>query len=741
MNSHRIVTTINWLIAALLVVALAVVYWYAWRPLPQRSGTIRIPVSHPVTVSFDSLGEPHIRASTEEDALVAQGYVTAQDRLWQMDALRRAAAGELSEIVGTAGLENDREVRRLGLRRTAEAAYLNLPSQDRQAVAAYARGVNAFISTHLTDLPLEFTLLGYQPRPWSGVDSLLIGLEMFRMLTSSWRTDILKREMVRDGDPKKVDYLFSIRTGAEVQPGSNAWAVAGSRTQSGHPLLSNDMHLGPTLPGIWYMTHLQGGDLDVAGVSLPGTPGVVVGHNQRIAWGFTNVEFDVQDLYVEKLDQRSGRYLYRGQLEQARPQIEFIRVKGRSQMEELLTWVTRHGPLFLNEGGQTMALRWTANDPAIFAFPVLEYDKAQNWQQFLKAMERFPGPAQNVVYADADGNIGYHIAGKLPIRKGYAGDLPVDGASGDYEWNGYIPFDQLPAAFNPPRGIIVSANQDSFPPDYPYPVNGEFAPGYRSSQILDLLSARKGWEPAEMLAVQTDVYSPWLHFLASQLVAAYHHRGAHSPTLDEAAGLLRSWNGQMDKSLAAPFLISLAYQYVRTAVAESASPGHGAAYDVQIASALIEKLLRERPPGWFRDYDEMLLRALADSVEEATRIQGRDFKRWQYGAWLRAEIDNPVIHQLPWIGKYFDIGPLPMSGSATSVKQTTRALMPSMRMTAEPGDWDRSLLNELTGQSGQMLSSHYRDQWPNYNAGRSYPMQFDKVQAAGTLQLQPAPGL
>jgi penicillin G amidase len=735
----RIVTAINWVIAFLAVVVLVLVYWYAWRPLAQHSGTVRIPVSHPVTVAFDSLGEPHIRAATEEDALVAQGYVTAADRLFQMDAMRRAAAGELSEIVGEAGLENDRDARRLGLRRAAEADYLNLSPADRAPLAAYARGVNAFITTHLRNLPLEFTLLGYQPQPWSAVDSILIGLQMFRTLTTTWENEILKRDMLRHGDPKKVDYLFSVRSGNEVQPGSNAWAVAGSRTRSGRPLLSNDMHLEPMLPGTWYMTHLQGGALNVAGVALPGTPGIVVGHNQRITWGFTNLGFDVQDLYIEKLDERTGRYVYNGHVEQARPEIEIIRVKGRPAVQ-MLTWVTRHGPVFRAEGSDVMTLRWTANDPSIFQFPILEYDKAQNWQAFLTAMARFPGPAQNVVYADADGNIGYHAVGKLPKRRGYAGDVPVDGTSDAYDWDGYIPFDQLPSAFNPARGMIVSANQNPFPPDYPYPVNGSFASRDRSSQILSLLSARKGWTPEQMLTVQTDIYSPWLAFLAKQLVAAYDKRAAHSPALDEGVALLRSWNGQTEKSLAAPFLAQLAYQYVRTAAAESAAPGSGAAYQLQIAPALLEKLLRERPEGWFPDYDGMLLRALADAVEEGTRIQGRDLKRWQYGAWLRIEIDNPIIHRVPWIGHYFDIGPLAMSGSSTSIKQTSRALLPSMRMTAEPGNWDASLLNELTGQSGQILSSHYRDQWPDYLAGRSYPMQFGEVKAASKLQFQPASG-
>jgi len=497
------------------------------------------------------------------------------------------------------------------------------------------------------------------------------------------------------------------------------------------------MHLEFSLPGIWYMTHLQAPGLDVAGVALPGAPGIIVGHNQRIAWGITNLQFDVQDLYIEKLDERTGRYVYRGQMEQARPEVELIRIKGQPATE-LLVWVTRHGPLFATEKGDRMALRWVVDDPTLYQYPVLEYDKAQNWQQFTAALARFPEPASNFVYADADGNIGYHAVGKLPKRRGYTGDVPVDGSSGDFEWDGYIPFEELPAAFNPPRGIIVSANQNPFPPDYPYPVTGNFAPPMRSREILDALSTRKDWRPDQTLAVQKDVYSSWFRFLSSQVVAAYEKRNMRNPQLDQVVGLLKSWNGQMEKDQAAPFIMSLVYQYVRSSVAENAAPGDGAAYEFTLAPAAIEQLLRQRPAGWFADYDAMLLRSLVDAVDEATRIQGRDVSRWRYGNYLSVSINNPVIDQIPWIGKYFNIGPAPMSGSSTTIKQTTRQLGPSMRMNADIGNWDRSLLNTVTGQSGQILSSHYRDQWEPYYDGRSFPMQFGNVEAKSTLEFRPA---
>ena len=484
------------------------------------------------------------------------------------------------------------------------------------------------------------------------------------------------------------------------------------------------------------MTRIQAPGLDVSGVALPGAPGVVVGHNQRIAWGMTNLEFDAQDLYIEKFDDGTGRYEYRGRVEQARAEREIIRVKGQPAAE-LTVWVTRHGPIFYAEGNDRMALRWVAGEPNVFQYPILDIDRARNWTEFTEALARFPGPGSNFVYADVDGNIGYHAAGKLPIRRGFAGDTPVDGASGDFEWDGFIPFEQLPAAFNPPSGLIVSANQSAFPANYPYPVNGRFAAPGRARQIRDLISARGKWRAEDLLAVQKDVYSEFDKFLAEQIVAAYDRRKAPNPAMDSAVALLRGWNGQMAQDQAAPFLISLAYRYIRSAVADNAAPGCGPQYEFALAPLAVEKLLRERPAGWFSDYDAMLLRALADAVEEGRRLQGPDPRRWQYGAYLKISIIHPVIHQLPLVGTYFDIGPVPMSGAGGTVKQITRNLAPTVRMNADLGDWDRSLLNITTGQSGQILSGHYRDQWDAYYNARSFPMQFGKVEAKSRLEFAP----
>ncbi len=750
MRLNRLLKYINTAIAVLIVLAGAGVYWVAWRPLPQTSGTIATTVSQKVTVSFDGLGEPHVTAASDDDLLFAQGYLTAQERLWQIDALRRLSAGDLCEIVGTAALESDEEVRRLRMRRIAEEAYVILPAQDRAALAAYTRGVNAYIDSHRGRFPLEFTLLGYDPRPWSVVDSILIGLHMFRNLTTTYPDELLKQNMLAGGDAAKVNFLFPVRTGqeippgalqpvgAELQPGSNAWAIAGAHTASGKPLVSNDMHLEFSIPGIWYLVHLRSPSLNVAGVSLPGVPGVIVGHNERIAWGVTNLHYDVQDLYIEKFDDRTGRYEFRGQVLQARPERELIRVKGARPVE-LVNWVTVHGPI-LRQGKLRLALRWVAAEPGTFQFPFIELNRARNWHDFTKAISRFPGPAQNFVYGDVDGNIGYHAAGRLPIRKNYAGDVPVDGASGNFEWQGFIPFEQLPGSFNPPDGLIVTANQNPFPPDYPYSVNGNFGSHYRSRQIRAMLSGRNGLRPEDTLPVQKDVYSAFSRYLAQTVVRAYERSGGKRADLAGAAALLGSWNGQMDKDHAEPLIISLVFQHFRKAVAEVASPGKGSIYETQMAPAVIENLLRQRPAGWFRDYDHAIMQSFADAVDEGERMQGRDVKKWIYGKYLELTIAHAIGHRLPLVAKYFDVGPVSMSGSPNSVKQTTLRLGPSMRMNADLGDWDHSLMNLPIGESGHVLSRHYKDQWDAYYNGTSFPMQFGKVDVKSVLEFVPETG-
>jgi penicillin G amidase len=732
---NRLLKYLNVLIGLVLAVSIAIVYWFVYRVLPKTSGTVQAPVSGQATVTRDGNGVPHIRAGTVEDAIFLQGYVTAQDRLWQMDALRRFAAGDLSEVVGKASLESDRETRRLRTRRIAEEHARTVPVEDRRYLAAYSRGVNHFIDTHRKSLPLEFTLLGYDPKPWTIVDCILIGVHMYRDLTTTWKDEVAKATMLASGDRDLVSELWPPRSGEEFSPGSNAWALAGSLTDSGKPILANDPHLEFSLPSTWYMVHLQAPGLNVSGVSLPGAPSVIIGHNDRIAWGVTNLHYDVQDLYIEQFNPANGQYAFAGRVEQARLERERIPVKGDKPVE-FANWITRHGPVWTNINNRVLTLRWMAAEPGGFEFPMVQLNMARNWDEFKKAIGRFPGPGQNFVYADVDGNIGYHATGKLPIRRSYNGDVPTDGSRGETEWDGVIPFDELPQAFNPPSGVILTSNQNPFPADYKYRVNGNFAPPYRARQVRDRLSTKKGWKPSEMLAIQKDVYSGLLHFIAQQVIAAYDKRGLKSTSLAGSADLLRSWNGQMEKGTAAPVIVSLVYQQLRNAIADRAAPNHARTYSSSMAGPVIERLLRERPAKWFDDYDQLLLRTFSDAVEEGSRTINRNPASWDYGVYIQLVVRQPVGNRIPVVGPYFNVGPVPMSGSSTTVKQTTQRLGPSMRFVADLSNWNQSLNSITIGQSGQFLSRHYKDQWDEYYVGKSLPMLWTGIEGK-TLQFTP----
>jgi penicillin amidase len=731
----KVLRVVNVLLGLLCVCLLVAAWWFFWRPLPQTSGTVSAPVQAAVESVRDELGVPHIKASSESDLYFAQGYITAQERLWQMDGLRRFAAGDLSEIVGRGALASDIESRRLRMRHIAEAAYVNLPPADRAQIAAYALGVNRFMDTHRNALSFEFNLLQYSPRAWSVVDSVLIGLYMYRNLTSTMQDELLKANLLNGGDTQKVKALFPLGDGPEVQAGSNAWAVSGAHTASGKPLLSNDMHLEFSLPGIWFMVSLEMPGMHVAGVALPGMPGVVAGHNDHIAWGMTNLGFDVQDLYIERMDPHTGAYLYDGKREQAFLEREWIAVKNDKPLQ-ISQWITRHGPVRI-QNGQALALKWAAADPKIFQYPFPEINRARNWQEFLHGIERFPGPGQNFVYADSQGNIGYHATGRLPIRKTYAGDVPVDGSDARNEWAGYIPFDQLPAFFNPPGGMIVTANQNPFPANYPYPVSGYFAPPYRARQIHDLLKAHGKLKPEDTLRIQRDVYSGFNRFLAKQLVQAFDRKHPQDEVMRNAIGVLRNFDGQMDKDHAAPMITSLAYHHFRTALLQSAARGKADEYKSSMSLAVMQDILTRRPAGWFADYDAALLAALHAGLEQGRTEQGRDSARWRYGTFMTTTIAHPIAHAISLLAPYFDIGPVPMSGGTASVKQTTKTLGPSERLNIDLGNWDNSLENIVIGESSHRLSSHYKDQWEAYYNGTSFPMQFNRVNQKGRLVFTP----
>ncbi len=734
---RRALTILNTLLVMGALGLAGAAWWLVGRSGPKVSGTVDAPVNQEVRVRRDSLGIPHIEAGSIADAVFAQGFVTAQDRLWQMDMIRRVAAGELSEVAGSVAIESDTLARKLRMRKIAETQLRGMSEEERGLLAAYARGVNHYIETNRGKWGPEFIVMDYEPRPWSEIDTLLAALEMNRTLSKSWENDVRRYEMTGAGDPAKVRRLFPVRTGGELRPGSNAWAISGARTASGKPILASDPHLEYSLPSVWYLVHLKAPGLNVIGASLPGLPMVMIGHNERIAWGITSLQFDVQDLYVEKIDLRTGRYSYNGGFRDARRESELIAVKGEKPAE-IVNWVTGHGPIFTAKGSEHMSLRWVAAESGSSGFPMLALNQAANWEAFRAALARLPGPGLNFVYADRDGNIGHQVAGRLPKRVGFSGELPVDGTSETYEWGGVIPFEQLPSYFNPSAGRVVSANENPFPENAPYTVSGFFASPHRQRQIHDRLSRGGQWKPEGMLSVQTDVYSAYAHFLARSAVAAVEKKGFHQGPAAEAASILKPWNGQMHHSLAAPVLANLLHRELRRRMAEAAAPKSGATYRWESSESVVEGLLRERPAGWFDDWDQLLVESLVSAHEAAERQLGRNASKWNYGELNRLAVSHPVFGRFGALRPFFSAGPVPMSGSSTTVLQKGTRLGPSMRFVADLSDWDKSLISLVTGQSGHVTSGHFKDQWEEYIGGKAFPLQFDRVEATQTLVLKPS---
>ena len=538
------------LVCAVLLLAAGAGGWLYWRlkrSLPQSEGAVTVAGLHaPVEVLRDEHGVPHIRAQSLDDLLFAQGYVTAQDRLFQMDLSRRFARGELSEILGESTLPLDIENRTLGFPELMEQAAGELDPTSKKLMDAYAAGVNAFIDSHRGRLPIEFLLLRYDPTPWRGADCFGIALNMSKVLNNTWRDDLMREKIrtrispelyadlfpdrsdldhpvaeltgldtehteVSRGPERNQSELLSVPTltpfsGLSVQSlhspefaalnesanlGSNNWVIGGAHTRSGKPLLANDPHLAHSLPSVWYMIHLEAPGLDVSGVSFPGLPLVIIGHNRHIAWGVTNTGPDVQDLYSETFNIKDkNKYLHNNEWVDARVRQETIHVRHANDYKFQVR-VTRHGPVISHDGNRDLALQWTALEPGALKFAFLKIAQASNWQEFTEALHDFTGPMQNFVYADEDGNIGYYAAGWVPIRKKGDGTIPVPGSTDEYDWNGYIPFGDLPHAYNPASGIIATANGRVVPDGYPYLITHHWASPFRTARIFNLLNEGK----------------------------------------------------------------------------------------------------------------------------------------------------------------------------------------------------------------------------------------------------------
>ncbi|MEO6911951.1 MAG: penicillin acylase family protein, partial [Edaphobacter sp.] len=763
--------------------------------------------------------------------------------LWQMDMLRRHAAGDLAEILGPSLIQHDRAQRILMVRASADRAAASLLPDQLHWFQLYAQGVNASIAAQRPHLPIEFRILRYQPAKWTPRDSILVGLAMFQDLTNtfpqklnrealsaklppelladlypvgSWRdhpptqpiidltnpaTDFTeipldssqskltpprvpgapsiaisprwmgssKSRATPTQDLLALQQIFSISRCEGCTAGSNNWAVTGTRTASGKPLLSNDMHLNHSVPGVWYEAGLDAptptGDFHAAGVTLPGYPFIIVGHNAHIAWGFTNLGADVQDIYIEHTRGTGSTAEYEtpdGSWHPLLHQREVIHVRNRRDVI-LDVAATRHGTdttplisaLFPKEK-RALSLRWTIYDPANITPSFFSINSAIDWPSFTAAFSTFGGPAQNVIYADDHGNIGYHAAGRIPIRGSLAqptplSPVPTDALDPTHDWNGYIPFDQLPQTFDPAGGVLATANARVTPDDYPFPIALNWAPPYRNERIWKLLKSRDHLTPADMLALQTDVYSDLDHVIAERLAYAIDHSMTKDKRLHQAADILRNWNGNVDITAAAPAIVDAARAALWPLLLNPhLGPNPGESWRLYTWNAkpyAEEQIIMHTPARWlpahYANWEELFTAAVSNGLLEAHAPF--DLSKWHYGKSHPVDIEHPIFSQSPLLQRLVGIptgtGPQPQSGDTTTIKQVGRSFGPSERFTADLSDLDKSTLNLVLGQSGNPASPWFMDQWPAWLGGTTFPLPFTKtaIDAATTHTLTLTP--
>jgi len=744
--------------------------------LPRTDGEIRVPVLQKTAdVYRDRFGVPHIFAANDIDLFKAAGYVTAQDRLWQLDFTRRIALGRLSEILGETTLEQDKFLRLIGFGRIAEEIWPQLSPESRAVYQAYADGINAFMTTHRAKLPVEFSLLGYEPDLWRPQDSIAFARVMAWNLSFSWHIDIVLGRLVEKLGVRKAREVFPdfpktgpfiipagvrpnwsstasfLRAGQSVQAllgsngvrlGSNAWVVSGEKTPCGKPMLANDPHLQLMAPSVWYQMHLAGENLNVTGVALPGIPGIVIGHNDKIAWGLTNGMVDDADFYVEKTAPDSSKRYWDGKAWQEFTMLEEeIQVKNQEPVMFPIRF-TQNGPVISEQhpaadGSQgVISMRWTGQAVSDEMSAYLQLMRAGTWDDFVASLQDFKVPAQNFVFAGSDGDIGYYLAGAIPLRR-RNGMLPQKGWSKAGRWNGFIPFEKLPHVKNPPLGYIFTANNKIVSDRYPYYISDLWEPPSRAARIQERLQAQTVFTVDDFISMQSDVESVLARSLLPVILHSVETRLDSTTDGDLAMlyRLIKDWDGveaadRIEPSIFHALFVSLTKNTLQDEMGEALYESYIKTGNVPFR--VMPALLARPESSWFDDVnssqvesmDDIIARSLIDAGKMLRQTAGDRISDWRWGEVHQLKMMHPLgRHEA--LDFILNIGPFPRPGSTATLDNSeyrfaepfASVVGPSMRQIVDLCDLQHSLSIITTGESGQRLSEHYKDQtllWLNH---------------------------
>lgn len=747
-------------VALILVLSLSVLFVVVMSSLPRVDGRHPIPgIGLKTSVARDGMGIPKITAETPHDAYFAMGWVHAQDRMWQMETQRRLGAGRLAEIVGEAGLAGDRYMRTLGLYRAAERSLDSLSEPTRQALNSYAEGVNAWMAHNRLRLPPEYVLLGVRPEPWTPADSVVWQKIMAMTLTANWRDDVLRAQLGRILEPKRIQELFpaypsdapatlspdggkamldAVPTAMTPTAASNLWVVSGTRTRSGKPLLAGDPHLGFRAPILWYLAELEAPGLKLSGATVPGLPFHMIGHNGRIAWTFTATQADTVDLFVEKTVD-SASYRAPDGVKPFAVRTEIIKVRGGGDVT-LTVRESRHGPVVSDLVGKEIAgpgevaamaaTALSANDTGVQALHDL--NRAVDWPSFMAAAGRLQSPVLNIAYADTTGNIGFVTAGRVPLRKSGNGLLPQRGWTGEGDWTGWIPTAKMPSSYNPKSGILVNANNKVTGDKYPYLLTAQWPEGYRAARIRALLGERRGLTPEDMEAIQSDSVSLQAVEL-KDLLTGVEFKGERERT---AARRIAEWDGKQDRDRAEPLIFAAWMNRFNRAVLADELRELFPAFERVRPQVLMDVLTHRR--HWCDDVatqeaescDELIERSLIAALDDLEKTWGKDSKAWRWGAAHPARFEHAVLARVPLL-RSKAVLEVPSDGDDFTVNRASyepdaagtrfpQVHGAGLRAVFDLGDLSNSRFVIATGQSGNPLSRHYDDMLAAWSVNRTF---------------------